>query len=89
MNDETKEILIDLVDYYNTVGTPSDPGIGVFEHIAQRASRALKRHAKQTDEGKQINSADVDPFEHVSSLESISKHGYEKGFELYKLEDEW
>ena len=48
MNDEVKEILIDLIDYYNTVGTESDPGINTFETVAKRASKALERHARDS-----------------------------------------
>ena len=73
MNNEVKEILIDLVNYYNRMGTESDPGIRVFENVARRASRALEHHAK----GSNKNSADVDPFsdtgEHL----------------VYKSEEEW
>ena len=75
MNDEVKEILIDLVDYYCRMGTKLDPGIGVFERVAQRASRALKNDANGQSANK--NSADVDPF------------GTAGGFPTYKLEDEW
>ena len=90
MNDEVKEILIDLIDYYNTMGTSKDPGVTILESVVQRASSVVETHATKSREGKENkNSADVDPFEQVSSLESISKHSYEKGFELYKLEDEW
>jgi len=58
MNDEVKEILIDLIDYYNNTGTEDDPGFGVFENIAQRASKALEKYAQS----KRFNSADVDPY---------------------------
>ena len=75
MNNEVKEILIDLVNYYNRMGTESDPGIRVFENVAQRASQALERHTKAKSSNK--NSADVDPFgdtgEHL----------------VYKSEEEW
>ena len=79
MNDETKEILIAVVDYYNAMGTENDPGIRVFESIAQRASNALENHAKENREGTKnnTNSADVDPF-------AITDE-----FPVYKLEDEW
>ena len=73
MNNEVKEILIDLVNYCNRMSTESDPGIRVLENVAQRASRALERHVK----GSNKNSADVDPFsdtgEHL----------------VYKSEEEW
>ena len=77
MNDEIKEILIDLVDYYNTMGTESDPGIRAFESVANRASKTLERFALELGEGKQINSADIDPFATTGE------------FEVYKREDEW
>ena len=78
MNDETKEILIAVVDYYNTMGTENDPGIVAFENIVQRASKALERHAKDIREGtNNIASADVDPFAITGE------------FPAYKLEDEW
>jgi hypothetical protein len=75
MNDEVKEILIDVIDYYNTIGTESDPGFHTFERVVQRASKALKRHTKESRTGK--NSVDVDPF------------GVTDEFPIYKLEDEW
>ena len=75
MNEQTKEILIDLINYYNTMGTESDPGIHTFEHIVQRASRALATHVDTTRKGK--SSGDVDPF------------GTTAEFPAYKLEDEW
>ncbi len=73
MNDEVKEILIDLVNYYNAMGTESDPGIRMFENVAQRASRALETYAK----GPGKKSADVDPFSDTGE------------FPVYKLEDQW
>ena len=75
MNDEVKEILIDLINYYNTMGTENDPGIQTFERVAHRASRALKNDANGQSANK--NSADVDPF------------GTAGAFPAYKLEDEW
>lgn len=42
MNSEVKKLLIDLIEYYNVMGTESDPGIGTFQNITQRASLALK-----------------------------------------------
>jgi len=75
MNDEVKEILIDLVNYYNGMGTENDPGILMLENVAQRASRALESYAKGRSADK--NSADVDPF-------AITEE-----FPQYKLEDEW
>ena len=77
MDDETKEILIDVINYYNTMGTESDPGIHTFEHIAQRASKVLENHAKEIRENNDINSSDVDPFSTTDE------------FPMYKLEDEW
>ncbi len=78
MNDEVKEILIDLVDYYNVMGTENDPGIGVFEDVAIRASAALKRYASEVSgENNNLNSADVDPFA------ITGEHP------MYKSEDEW
>ena len=82
MNDEVKELLIDLIDYYNTMGTESDPGITAFESVARRASKALERHAKEKREDKQ-NKSELplnyipDPFEHPGHPSS------------YKSEDEW
>lgn len=58
MNDEVKEILIDLVEYYNVIGTDKDPGFGAFENVAQRASKALEHYA----EGIAQRTKDVDPF---------------------------
>ena len=75
MNNEVKEILIDLVNYYNRMGTESDPGIRALENVAQRASRALERHTKT--KGSNKNSADVDPF------------GDTGEHPTYKSEEEW
>jgi hypothetical protein len=77
MNDEVKEILIDLIDYYNTMGTESDPGVGTFEHVAKRASKALREH----HENSRKRSADVDPF-------AMDVLGNTKQIKL-KFEDEW
>lgn len=78
MNDEVKEILIDLIDYYNVIGTDKDPGFGPFADVVGRASNALRRHAKEVLEDKENKkSADVDPF-------AITDE-----FPAYKLEDEW
>tara|TARA_B100000809_G_scaffold257651_1_gene299604 strand:- start:1195 stop:1419 length:225 start_codon:yes stop_codon:yes gene_type:complete len=57
LNDEVKEILIDLVDYYNTMGTPSDPGINTFQHVVQRSVQALERYSKQPQ-----TTNNIDPF---------------------------
>ena len=74
MNDETKEVLIDLIDYYNTMGTESDPGIHTFEHVVQRASKALERHARNNSEDNKNKSANVDPFAFpVDDVEPIMK----------------
>ena len=62
MNDETKEILIDLVDYYCRMGTKIDPGIGALENVAQRASKALEREARGQKLRDTKRSGDVDPF---------------------------
>ena len=63
MNDEVKEILIDLVDYWNTTGTESDPGIEAFQSVVQRASKALERDTKESREGKEDKkNIDVNPF---------------------------
>ena len=78
MNDEVKEILIDLIDYYNVIGTDEDPGFEPFADVVGRASKALERHAKETRDGDDdINSADVDPFAITAE------------FPAYKLEAEW
>jgi hypothetical protein len=80
MNDEVKEILIDLIGYYNVIGTDDDPGFGPFADVVHRASKALERHAKGIGEGTQNNnSADVDPFKAYDEYPD----------EIIKLEDEW
>ena len=62
MNDELKELLIDLVDYYNEMGTDKDPGIRTLENIVQRASVVLEvQHRIDTIKSNR-NSADVDPY---------------------------
>ena len=78
MNDETKEILIDLIDYWNTMGTESDPGMEAFCSVVQRASKALERNAKGSREGNEDKkSVDVDPFANTDKIPA------------YKMEGEW
>jgi hypothetical protein len=60
MNNNVKEVLIDLIDYWNALGTESDPGMEAFCSVVQRASRELERQSK---EGTKYNSVDIDPFE--------------------------
>ena len=62
MNDEVKEILIDLVDYYNLIGTEDDPGFVPFAAVVSRASKALERHALKAPQPLKYRSGDVDPF---------------------------
>lgn len=45
MNNEVKEILVDLIDYYNTIGTEDDPGFKSFTDIVNRSSKMLERNA--------------------------------------------
>jgi len=80
MNSETKEILIDLIGYYNVIGTEDDPGFVPFADIVQRASRALEKHAKD----KSLNSADVDPY----AMDVLGNLRDTRQLSL-KLEDEW
>jgi len=56
MNNEVKEILSDLIDYWNTMGTESDPGIEAFCSVVQRASKVLERN-RNTDVVR------IDPFD--------------------------
>jgi|TARA_R110000824_G_scaffold345391_1_gene532064 hypothetical protein len=56
MNNEVKEILSDLIDYYNTVGTKEDPGIHIFESLAKRASKVLARN-------RNTGVVRIDPFD--------------------------
>tara|TARA_R100000008_G_scaffold66975_1_gene44038 strand:+ start:8060 stop:8266 length:207 start_codon:yes stop_codon:yes gene_type:complete len=56
MNDETRSILLDLIDYYNTMGTEKDPGICVFEDIVKRASKLLSRN-------QSTGTVRIDPFD--------------------------
>ncbi len=74
MNDEVKEILIDLVNYYNTMGTSDDPGIEVFQNVVQRSSHALERYSKQAKQTK-----DVDPFASYDEFPDV----------VIKQENEW
>ena len=62
MNDEVKEILIDLIDYYNLIGTENDPGFVPFSDVVSRASKALKREAAEQNLRDTRRSGDVDPF---------------------------
>jgi hypothetical protein len=57
MNDETKEILIDLIGYHSVKGTGDDPGFGSLADIVNRATKALEHHAEV-----QKHSSDIDPF---------------------------
>jgi hypothetical protein len=63
MNDNVKEILIDLVDYYSVMGTGNDPGIDVLENVVQRASIELRLYAIKNRKNKQNNIILIDPFE--------------------------
>jgi len=62
MNDEVKEILIDLVDYWNAMGTDDDFGFEKFENVVQRSSKALEQEAAAQQRNKSKRSIDVDPF---------------------------
>ena len=90
MNDEVKKILFDLIEYYNAIGTEEDPGFVVFADVAQRASKALERHAKETrDSNQNNNSAGVDPF----AMDVVGYSGQEYGGfpepQVIKPEEEW
>jgi hypothetical protein len=62
MTNEVKEILIDLVDYYNVIGTEDDPGFVPFADIVSRASVALKVQHELATVKENKRSADVDPY---------------------------
>ena len=62
MNSEVKEILIDLIDYYNVIGTEDDPGFEPFADIVSRASKALEYDALNSRNGQNKGSGDIDPF---------------------------
>lgn len=81
MNDETKEILIDLIDYWNTMGTESDPGMEAFCSVVQRASKTLERHAEEQKIQATKRSSDIDPF-------AMDVVGNQEQFTL-KLESDW
>ena len=81
MNDEVKEILIDLIEYYNVIGTEDDPGFVPFADVVGRASKALQRHATEQRIQNQ-RSSDVDPF----AMDVVG--GASHQLEL-KLENEW
>ena len=76
MNDETKEILIDLIGYYNVIGTDDDPGFVPFGDIVHRASKALERHALEQNGSDTQRSSDVDPFS-MKTLEETSPFKHE------------
>jgi len=78
MNDEVKEILIDLIDYYNVVGTADDPGFVPFAAIIRRASKALERAANNS----YLNSGDVDPY-------AMDVVGFCTNTTEIKREEEW
>ena len=77
MNDETKEILIDLIEYYNAMGTEDDPGIHVLEDVVKRSARVLEKKTRKS----QKSSGRVDPF-------AMDVVGSPKQLPL-KLENEW
>jgi len=83
VNDEIKEILIDLIEYYGAIGTDDDPGIKVFENIAQRSSKALERHANDIHK----NSADIDPYA-IDVIGGASKEYSNLSKALIKHEEE-
>ena len=62
MNDEVKEILIDLINYYNIIGTEDDPEFEQFAGIGQRALKALERDVAERCGIENLRSSDVDPF---------------------------
>ncbi len=76
MNDEVKEILIDLIDYYNLIGTENDPGFEPFADVVGRASKALERHAIEQKGSETQRSLDVDPF-CMKALEETSPFKHE------------
>ena len=59
MNDEAKEILIDIIEYQNAVGTKKDLGSLTLERLAQRAQKALDNYSRT----KNTPSTGVDPFQ--------------------------
>ena len=63
IDNNVKEILIDLIDYWNTMGTESDPGIEAFCSVVQRASKVLENDAKETLEDNKNNSVHIDPYD--------------------------
>jgi hypothetical protein len=62
MNDQVKEILIDLIDYYNVIGTEDDPGFVPFADIVGRASNALRHAAREHKAPHDNHSGGIDPF---------------------------
>jgi len=80
MTNEVKEILIDLVDYYNVIGTEDDPGFVPFADIVSRASKALERNAKEA----RLGSADVDPY----AFDVVGAHKAIVNESSHKHEDE-
>jgi len=74
MNDEVKEILIDLIDYWNTLDTKGTPDFETFADIIQRSSTALDRYHKQTT---------IQTIKDVDVFESYDE------FPFVKMEDEW
>ena len=63
MNNNVKEVLIDLIDYWNALGTENDSGMEAFCSVVQRASRELELESKKNREDTKNNSVDIDPFE--------------------------
>ena len=76
MNDEIKEILMDLIDYYNVIGTEDDSGFETFADVVKRASKALEHHAIKQKDHKTPRSLDIDPFS-IDSLEETSPFKHE------------
>lgn len=74
MNDQVKEILIDLIDYYNVIGTDDDPGFVPFADIVGRASQALRCESRHTNHPGGIDPFAFDPVAPPAQLKLPLKH---------------
>jgi hypothetical protein len=80
MKNPVKELLIDLVEYYNTIKYAKDAGHVRLQHLASRATQILDREVPQ----QRQNSGDIDPF----AIDVVSETTQQLTLNL-KHENEW
>ncbi len=88
MNDEVKKILIDLIGYYNVIGTDDDPGFGPFADIVSRASKVLDHEAFKHRRYKHDRSGRIDPFA-MDTLKCSEQKNNTNSDRIIKQENDW